>query len=255
MKSIKKWFTFVELIVVVSIIWILSTIWFYSYIDFIADSRDSQRKSDLAKVSSALKIYKQKRWFYTDPWDSFTITNSGMIVANQWKLNENVFLNTLDKLPIDPKIGESYFYSTTTNKQEFQIAGTLENGENNVSILDGNYKTVSVNVLPTLILAIDWESSVEIHDWIWTGSINRNLFIFDNSKHNLPYTFTEPYTPFTDGTSFDNLLSDEAINFWQNSDYRNCTEISEAWKVISTGSWEYQIISGSWTLTNTGCTF
>jgi len=250
-----KWFTFVELIVAVTIIWILSTIWFYSYIDFIADSRDSQRKSDLAKVTSALKIYKQKRGFYTDPWDSFAITNSWITVANQWKLNQSVFLNTLDELPSDPKIGESYFYSTTVNKQEFQIAGTLENGDNNVSILDGNYKTVSANVLPTIILAAYPDSNLEIHDWIWSGTTNRTMFIFDNSRHNFPYTFEEPYSPYTDWTSFDTLINDETINFWQNSDYRNCTEISEAGKTISSWSGEYQIVSGSWILTNTGCTF
>ncbi|QFR39515.1 prepilin-type N-terminal cleavage/methylation domain-containing protein [Candidatus Gracilibacteria bacterium 28_42_T64] len=257
MKYNIKGFTFVELIVVVTIIGILSTIGFYSYIDFIADSRDSQRKSDLAKVSSALKIYKQKRGFYADPGDSFTITNSGTVVINQGKLNENVFLNTLDKLPSDPKNGESYFYSTTVNKQEFQIAGTLENGDNNISLLDGNYKSVSSNVLPTIILAITGEDSVEIHDGIGTGSTNRIKFIFDNSKHNLPYTFDEPYSPYSDGTSFTSLMNDETINFWQNSDYRNCTEISEAGKTISsTGiSEEYQIVSGSGELTSTGCTF
>ena len=118
MKNIKKWFTFVEIVVVVSIIGILSTMWFYSFIDFISDSRDSQRKSDLTMVSSALKTAKQKKWFFTPPWDSIVITNNNRPVAYQWKLNKKVFFNTVDKLPTDPKIWVSYVYSTTKNKQE-----------------------------------------------------------------------------------------------------------------------------------------
>jgi hypothetical protein len=42
-------------------------------------------------------------------------------------LNKKVFLNTLDKLPSDPKSGTYYSYAVTNNKQEFQLAATLEN--------------------------------------------------------------------------------------------------------------------------------
>ena len=77
--------------------------------------------------------------------------------------------------------------------------------------------------------------------------------------HNLPYSFTPPYLPYSDGTDFDTLLSEvESIgNFWQNNDFRNCTEISEAWKLIiplTTTAFEYQIITNTGALTNTWCT-
>ena len=58
-KHILSAFTFVELIVAATIIVILSAVWFSSYVSYIADSRDTQRKSDLAQVTSALKINKK----------------------------------------------------------------------------------------------------------------------------------------------------------------------------------------------------
>jgi hypothetical protein len=79
-------------------------------------------------------------------------------------LNKSVYLNTLDQLPTDPKNKAYYSYAVTNNKQEFQLAGTLENSDEEIAITDGNYKTVSKNVLPTIILAINSTTDVEIHD-------------------------------------------------------------------------------------------
>lgn len=255
----KKAFTFVELIVSTVIIIVLTSIWFISYVDFISDSRDAQRKSDLSKVSSSLKIYKQKRGYYSPPWDAFYILNQWKNVAQQGKLNKKVFLNTLDKLPSDPKSDTYYSYAVTNNKQEYQLAATLENWETEIPLLEWNYKTISKNILPTLLLAVDTTEDIEIHDGVWTGAINRTKFIFNEVEYNLPYSIESPHLAYNEGTDFaSNLARAEDLNsFWQNNDYRNCTEIVEAWKSISpdTVLEEYQILSTTWSLTNTGCTF
>jgi hypothetical protein len=57
-------------------------------------------------------------------------------VASQGVLDESVPLSTLDRLVYDPKTKGPYFYSVTDKKQEFQIAGSLENSDNPVAILD-----------------------------------------------------------------------------------------------------------------------
>jgi Tfp pilus assembly protein PilE len=257
----KKWFTFVELIVTISIVIILSSLWIVSYSSYIWDARDSQRKSDMAQVSSALKIYKQKRWYYGFPGDLFNITYSWTTVAMQWRLNENVHLDTIEKLPSDPKNDEYYFYSIINNKQEFEITWTLENSKDNIALKMGTYKSVSRNILPTITLAI-WAtawSNVEIQAWNWDWDENRKLFIYDNQNYNLPYTFIAPFEPYSEWLSFDTLIDEVELywDFWQNTDYRNCTEIDEAWKLIiplSATSFEYQIITNTWALVNTGCT-
>ena len=78
-------------------------------------------------------------------------------------------------------------------------------------------------------------------------------FIFDGSSHNMPYIFNGLNTPVTDGTSLANLLIEARVsNFWQNTNYKTCTEIKEDAKSIGNG--EYQIVNTSGVLTNTGCT-
>lgn len=260
-KITKYWFTFVELIIVIVIIIILSWVWINSYVWYISWARDTQRKSDLLQVASSLQLYKQKRWYYWFPWDFFNLTYSWIVVANQGKLNTNVHIDSLEKLPLDPKTKSYYSYSITKNKQEFQLAWTLENNDINVAIVNWNYKTVSKNILPTILLAI-WANSwdnIEIKDWYLDWTSNRDLFIFDNQEHNLPYTFEEPYDIYSDWISFTWILTENEENnyFWQNSDYRNCIEISEAWKLIiplDSNPFEYQIISETWALVNTWCT-
>ncbi len=261
MKTPKTAFTFVELIVSVSIITILSGMGFYSYIWYLSDTRDSSRKADLSQITSALKIYKQKRWYYACPGNYFDISYSWTLVAMQWKLNKNVRLNTLEVLPTDPKINVYYAYSVTSNKQEFELWATLENEDLDLAIIKWNYKSVSVNVLPTILLATwatDWVTA-EIKAGTTAWDVHRKLFIYDKQNNNLAYTFTEPYDTFSDSTSFSDLKDTMVTNdtYWQNSDFRSCLEIDEWWKLLiplSATSFEYQIVTETWSLVNTWCT-
>jgi len=254
-------FTFVELMIVMIIIAILGVVWFYSYVWYLAESRDSQRKADLSQVSSAFKIYKQKRWYYAIPWETFNITYSWSAVATQWKLDTNVRLSSLESLPSDPKNEKFYIYSTTVDKQEFELYATLENAEEPIAIVNWNYKSVSKNILPALLLAT-WAtiwSDVEIQSWSLLWDVNRKLFIYNEQQHNLWYTFEEPFSPTSDWTSFDALLSEMENQgvYWQNSDFRNCIEIEEWGKLLlplSATAFEYQIITSTWALVNTWCT-
>ena len=50
-------FTLVELIVVITIVGILSTVGFISYSGYLAGARDSNRYSQLTKLSDALQVY------------------------------------------------------------------------------------------------------------------------------------------------------------------------------------------------------
>lgn len=246
------WFTLVELIVVTTILVILTSVGFYSYVGNLEDSRDSVRKSDIAQLNSALILYKQKRWIFPLPWESINILNDSLWVALQWKMNESVPLNTLDSLLFDPKLKTPYSYSITSNKQEFQLAWTLENGDNPRAILAGNYSSVSVNILPTIMLATDGGGDLEIRDGVWGGANNRTFFVFNGGSHNLVYDFINKSAQ-SDGTDFSSLLNDPLIEYWQNSDYRSCTEILEAWKSI--GDWEYQILDDNGTLSWVTCSW
>jgi prepilin-type N-terminal cleavage/methylation domain-containing protein len=244
MKHKSSAFTIVELIVVVAIIAILWTIGFISYSEHISWARDWQRQSDLAQIKSSMQLYKQQKGVYPAPWDNFSIFSGATAIAYQWKLNEKVTLSTLDDLPLDPDLEIPYLYSVTTNRKEMQIAGTLENWENPLAIVLWDYKTVAVNVLPTIVVAAIWDLDV---------SSDSTKFIFNGWTHNLPYDFESSLIPTSDWTTLVELLIEASSNnFWQNTSYRTCLEIKEAGKSIWDG--EYQILNNSWSLTNTSCT-
>ena len=249
-KSDNKAFTFVEIIVVTIIIGILWTIGFSQFVWSIADWRDTSRKADLANIIWAMKTYKQKKATLPIPNNSFSGSNStSNIVFWQGKLNKNVSLSTIDEIPTDPKINIPYLYSITKNRQEFQIAITLENNDWDLplALVWWNYKSVAKNVLPTILVAT-W-SALDI-----SNSDNKKLFIFDKQSHNLAYDFDWNLEPTSDGTDFDVLLkeAEEKWVFSQNSDFETCPEIKKAWKSI--WDWEYQIRTNTWVLTNTWCT-
>ena len=242
MKSLKRGFTLVELVVVATILVILTGIGFYSYVGNLQDSRDAARQADIAKLSSALKLQHQKRGTYPNPWQSVEHQLLWTWAVIQWFLDSSVALTTLDKLSIDPKLKTPYVYSITRNRQEFQVAGTLENGDNPQAILEWNYKTVAVDILPTIVVAS--ESSINL------GTTN-NAFVFNGWQENLVYTFTWDNGPVDGSTDLPGLLSDPLIDLWQNSDYRTCLEIKEAWKSI--GNTDYQIRDLNWALTTVTC--
>lgn len=254
-KRQKKWFTLIELVVAATIIVLLASIWFYSYTKNIWDARDGVRKTDISALSSQLNLYKRQRWAYNFPGNYYQIHNRGEAVAYQGYVDNTVALSTAEKLPEDPKLETPYIYSTTTNRQEYQLAATLENSESPYAILEGSYKSVAKNVLPTIVLAREWSSAIEINNAVWAWATNRLLFVFHKWNHNLPYDFITA-APTSDGTDFTTLLADAASDYWQNSDYRSCSEIFTAGKWITPSglSDEYQILNSTWALTNSGCT-
>lgn len=246
MQKYRSWFSFVELIVAATILVILTTIGFFSYSQYMLDARDSWRKSDLSTISSSLKLYKQKRWVHPLPWANYSLTLTWVIVALQWKMDGSVTLSTLEKLPYDPSLKIPYMYSITQNKSEYLLAVTLENNGNPIAYVEGNYKSVARDSLPSILVAIDWPSAVEL-----TNPSNKDKFIFSNQSHNLPYDI-ESWIPSSDGITFANLMTDGSIDFWQNTDYRSCIEIGEYGKSI--GTWTYQIVNSSGSMINVFCT-
>jgi len=249
-KTKTSWFTLIEIVVSATILVILTSIGFYSYTKNISDARDSARTTDISSLQSQLSLYKRERWAYPFPGDYFNITNGTPIVALQWKMNNKVSLTTADNLPLDPELDIPYVYSTTKNRQEFQISWTMENSDSPFAILAWNYKSISRNTLPNIVIAFDGQSDTDISLW----NSERDLFIFDKGIHTLPYDF-DTWAPYTDWSSFDTILASSQGDYWQNTDYRSCGEIEIAGKNI-TASWSqeyYQILSSTWALEDVEC--
>lgn len=58
----KKGFTLIELIIVITILLILLTIAFLNFWNYVSEARDSVRISDLKNIEKALLLYEMKEW-------------------------------------------------------------------------------------------------------------------------------------------------------------------------------------------------
>lgn len=260
MKKQKQAFTLIELVVAATILVVLTSIGFYTYTQNISDARDSSRNTDIAALESQMNLYKNRRWAYPFPDEYFEITNRWYTVAYQGLLTNKVALKTTNRVPRDPDLDRFYSFSVTNNRQEYQIGLSLENNDDPFARVWGDYKSVSRNVLPSILLATGSTSPVEINVNVTAdgGDENRNLFILDTWYHTLPYDF-DLWDPYTDGSSFDDILNDVWDNFVQNTDFVSCSEIYIAKKHINTPNWvssdEYNVRNSSWALVDISCTF
>jgi len=124
--SQKKWFTLVELVVVVVILWVLAAIGLVSYTSYLWGSRDSNRLTQLSDIRSWLNVYGINSRFPA-PEDSVNILANGNVIATQGYAGEKT-LNLIGysdggKDPLD----KGYFtYYLTKDKRDFQLMTFLE---------------------------------------------------------------------------------------------------------------------------------
>jgi general secretion pathway protein G len=128
----KKGFTFIELVVVITIIAVLSVAGIISYSSATKKSRDARRISDLEKIRMALEMVRQTGTTYPS-----NANYSSVLVPNY-----------LQALPVDPKtnLSSSYFYNQTGSGYTYILCATMEDmGSTNVSTGCGgpNYKVTN----------------------------------------------------------------------------------------------------------------
>ncbi len=120
------WFTLVELIVVITIVWILSTVWFVSYSGYLTGARDSNRISQLTKLSDSLQVYSASKTLPL-PDDNIQITASWELVWYQGFIWVDV-LETIDYTNgwKDPKDDAYYTYYLTKDRNSLQLMAMME---------------------------------------------------------------------------------------------------------------------------------
>jgi prepilin-type N-terminal cleavage/methylation domain-containing protein len=139
-----KAFTLVELIVVITIVWILSTIWFVSYSGYLTWARDSNRTSQMVKLSDSLQVYWATKTLPL-PDNYVEIEASWSLIAYQWEVWVDV-LETIDYTNgwTDPKDGEYYTYYLTKDRRSMQLMAMMEEQS-----LSTNFNNSNLNVRNT----------------------------------------------------------------------------------------------------------
>ena len=198
MHLLKKGFTLVELIVVITILAILWTIAFISLQWYAANARDSRRISDIWNIKKSLELFTLQTEKYPLPDNGETVTYSWEIVWIQWTLWDNAveqLSRNLKKKPLDPITEEEYIYSTTENRWEYEILAIYEWWITNNTILnqthaadtwyvkvDGTYNQLYTStdsfIIPTPSLITSEElplvlDATNIKSQVVTGKLNK----------------------------------------------------------------------------------
>lgn len=126
-KTIKNAFTFIEILVVVTIIGLLAAGAAVSYSRFSKQSRDAKRKTDLEQIRAALEMYKSNNNAYPATL-TLTISCTSPAGLQDPSPGTNVYLN---QIPSDPKCSTAtntpnYTYSSNTTS--YTISAALEDG-------------------------------------------------------------------------------------------------------------------------------
>ncbi len=165
------WFTLVELIVVITIVGILSTVGFVSYSWYLTWARDSNRYSQLTKLSDSLQTYAATKSLPL-PDDYIEITSSGSenTIAYQGYVWNDV-LETIDYTNgwKDPKDDSYFTYYLTKDRKKLQLLALMEEEIVRSSLTNNSY-------------AVDYENRSPVVYWnkLWV------LVSSEEASYNLP---------------------------------------------------------------------
>lgn len=112
----KKSFTLIEILVVVTIIVLLTATAVVTYSVFLKQSRDAKRKTDLEQVRTALEMYRSN--INTYPVGSVYTTTLSVLTTP---------VIYIKSLPTDPK-NPTYSYYYTGTASNYTIAAYMESG-------------------------------------------------------------------------------------------------------------------------------
>lgn len=185
----KKAFTFVELIVVVTILSILAAIWFASYSSYISWSRDTNRTTQLKSLKDSLNIQSIKsRLPEVEEW--INITNWIDFLWTQWVLGEiGIVKIWFSSDWVDPKDKTYFSYYLLNNKKTFQLMAFLENDQENEiwylknNYLNANYSESFAYVEWSKLWILTDENNVPLHELWLTWDIDLSNLWWNYISH------------------------------------------------------------------------
>lgn len=117
----KKAFSLVEILVVVTIIALLASMAAVSYSQFVKQARDAKRKTDIEQIRAAIELYRN---FDDNGLYPATLDFSGVGTV------ADASATYLSKVPNDPLSATSYtyYYESLSSNTDYRLCIYLENG-------------------------------------------------------------------------------------------------------------------------------
>lgn len=126
MRIKQKGFTFVELMVVITVASIMFAVATVSYQNVTKNSRDSRRKTDMESIRQAMELYRS--YVGTYPTGIYLTCGSyeGICSGNQ---------TYMSKTPVDPKDGSDYVYNSVGGTTYTLTTNKMENTDNPYTVI------------------------------------------------------------------------------------------------------------------------
>jgi len=126
----KKAFTLVELLVVISIIALLFSIAAVSYSRFVKQGRNARRKSDIEQVRAAIELYRNFNGVYPTPGTPGMAFGTGSIA--------DATSTYMSRIPQDPvstgSTAKTYFYTSPgPSYMDYTLCAFIEGGDTSVT--------------------------------------------------------------------------------------------------------------------------
>lgn len=129
--QLDKGFTLIELLVVIAIIGILASLITANFIGVRQRARDTQRKSDLRQLQSALELYKSDVGNYPFGFSNYSVTNTSSCTTSSRVSFVSGNVTYMSKVPCDPLTSSGYdsgnYYYYSANGTAYTLAACLEN--------------------------------------------------------------------------------------------------------------------------------
>lgn len=123
----KKSFTLIELMIIISILGVLSALISGNFITSLKKGRDARRKADLEQIQRALEMYYEDKRQYP----VFNIFSSSNFSLCETKIDINCGSEKtyMQRIPNDPISGKSYQYQFDPNGTYYRLYACLENNQ------------------------------------------------------------------------------------------------------------------------------
>jgi len=213
----KKWFTLVELIVVITILSVLATIWFVSYTWYGVSARDSVRLADTQNIQKSLWIYKIKEGRYPTPEDKVDVTSSWVTLNYQWYAWEKVlWLIWVHGWWVDPLTEDYYTYATNAARVKYQLLSYFEKQENAWS--QANVLTATYATLADRYPKLSWDKV-----WIIVNNLTKEPL----QTTGMDIDISQPTSTYEAYLSNDEVITWENVSLWTIYSNSSCKRLKE----------------------------